>query len=76
MTDDELKEIREKIGSNLRAIREGKGIKLQQFADMTGVTYQQISKYEKGTNRITADRLLQFSKLLKVPIIRFYKDCI
>lgn len=39
---------------------------------LIGVTFQQIQKYEKGTNRISAVRLLQFSQVLKVGIELFY----
>jgi transcriptional regulator with XRE-family HTH domain len=39
-----------------------------------GVTFQQIQKYERGTNRISVGRLLEFSKLLKVPLGFFFED--
>ena len=38
-----------------------------------GITFQQIQKYEKGTNRVSASRLQQFSKLLGVPVSFFFE---
>jgi transcriptional regulator with XRE-family HTH domain len=38
-----------------------------------GVTFQQIQKYEKGTNRVGAGRLLIIANLLKVPVAAFYE---
>jgi transcriptional regulator with XRE-family HTH domain len=44
------------------------------LADAVGVTFQQIQKYEKGTNRISASRLQQISRVLPVPISSFFED--
>jgi transcriptional regulator with XRE-family HTH domain len=44
------------------------------LADAVGVTFQQIQKYEKGTNRISASRLLQIAHILQVPISFFFED--
>jgi transcriptional regulator with XRE-family HTH domain len=44
------------------------------LADALGLTFQQIQKYEKGTNRIGASRLLQISRVLRVPISFFFED--
>ena len=44
------------------------------LADAVRVTFQQIQKYEKGTNRISASRLLQISHVLQVPISFFFED--
>ena len=44
------------------------------LADAIGVTFQQIQKYEKGTNRISASRLLQIAQSLQVPISFFFED--
>ena len=38
------------------------------------VTFQQIQKYEKGTNGVSSNRLMQLSQFLKVPIIYFFED--
>ena len=42
------------------------------LADGVGITFQQIQKYEKGTNRVSASRLQQFAKILEVPISFFF----
>ena len=43
------------------------------LADKVGVTYQQIQKYEKGTNRISASRLLQLARVLGVDVSYFFE---
>jgi transcriptional regulator with XRE-family HTH domain len=43
------------------------------MAEALGVTFQQVQKYEKGTNRLSAGRLLTVAHLLKVPITAFYE---
>jgi transcriptional regulator with XRE-family HTH domain len=50
------------------------GISQEHLADAVNVTFQQIQKYERGTNRVSAGRLYQFSKALDVPIAYFYQD--
>jgi transcriptional regulator with XRE-family HTH domain len=44
------------------------------LATLLGVTYQQLQKYEKGVNRISAGRLIQVAKILGLPIDFFYQD--
>jgi transcriptional regulator with XRE-family HTH domain len=43
-----------------------------QLADALGLTFQQVQKYEKGTNRISASRLQQLSHILHVPVSFFF----
>ncbi len=43
------------------------------LADAVGLTFQQIQKYEKGTNRIGSSRLQQFANLLDVPVSFFFE---
>jgi transcriptional regulator with XRE-family HTH domain len=43
------------------------------LAGTCGISFQQIQKYEKGTNRVSASRLQQFSKLLDVPVSFFFE---
>ena len=62
------------IGSQIKKARvankEGHRIMSQsKLADAIGVTFQQIKKYEKGTNGVSSNRLMQLSQFLKVPII-------
>ena len=48
------------------------GLSQEKLADVVGVTFQQVQKYERGTNRISASRLFKFSKALQVSIDYFY----
>jgi len=60
------------VGQRVRQARLLAGITQQQLAAETGVTFQQIQKYEKGLNRISASRLYQFAQVLKVNIEDFF----
>ena len=48
------------------------GVSQEKLGDSLGITFQQIQKYEKGTNRIGASRLHQIARVLGVPIEFFY----
>lgn len=61
------------VGQRLRVRRSLLGMSQEKLADAIGLTFQQIQKYERGTNRISAGRLFQFSKVLDVPISFFYE---
>jgi transcriptional regulator with XRE-family HTH domain len=45
-----------------------------QLADAVGVTFQQVQKYEKGTNRVSASRLFQLAQVLGVDVPFFFRD--
>lgn len=60
------------VGQRLRVRRSLLGMSQEKLADAIGLTFQQIQKYERGANRISAGRLFQFSKILDVPISFFY----
>lgn len=62
------------VGQRLRVRRSLLGLSQEKLADFVGVTFQQIQKYERGTNRISAGRLLRFSEVLDVPVTYFYDD--
>ncbi|MDA4845920.1 helix-turn-helix domain-containing protein [Hoeflea poritis] len=61
-----------RVGHNLRQLRLARSLTQEKLAERTGITFQQIQKYEKGTNRISASRLLEFAEIMKVDIKRFY----
>ncbi len=64
---------RDKIfGLRLRQRRTFLGFSQQTLGEAVGMTFQQIQKYEHGTNKISAARLIDFSKVLNVPINYFY----
>ena len=62
------------LGSKLKIRRLALGLTQTKVAKAINVTFQQIQKYEKGTNGVSSIRLLQLSNYLKVPINYFYED--
>ena len=60
------------VGLKLKMRRSFLGISQHKLGEITGVTFQQIQKYEKGTNRIGSSRLYEFSKILMVSINYFF----
>jgi transcriptional regulator with XRE-family HTH domain len=60
------------VGQRLRVRRSLLGLSQEKLAESIGLTFQQIQKYERGMNRISAGRLYQFSKILDVPVTYFY----
>ena len=62
------------LGKKLRMRRLSLGLTQTKVANAIHVTFQQIQKYEKGTNGVSSSRLMQLSSFLKVPITYFYED--
>jgi transcriptional regulator with XRE-family HTH domain len=60
------------IGRKIRALRLERGLSQAGLADGIDVTFQQVQKYEKGVNRVSAGRLQQIADLLHVPVTVFY----
>ncbi len=67
-------EIDRHVGSRVRSRRTLLGLNQTQLGDALGLTFQQVQKYEKGSNRIGASRLYHISKILDVPVSYFYED--
>lgn len=64
---------RDKVfGSRLRQRRNFLGLSQQKLGDAVGLTFQQVQKYEHGTNKISAARLIDFAEVLQVPVSYFY----
>ena len=61
-------------GEMLRYRRQELGLTQKQLAESTGVTFQQIQKYEKGINRMGVSRLSDFASCLDVPVSYFYEE--
>jgi transcriptional regulator with XRE-family HTH domain len=59
--------IDKEVGRLLRATRLRKGFSQPQLGDALGLTFQQVQKYEQGTNRIAVSRLFQIASVLNVP---------
>ena len=62
------------IGHRIKLRREQLNISQERLGEMIGVTYQQIQKYEKGTNKVNAERLFIIAKNLKVTISFFFES--
>ncbi len=62
------------VGSRIRLRRTMLGMSQEKLGDSLGITFQQIQKYEKGTNRVGASRLQNISGILNVPVAFFFED--
>lgn len=62
------------VGSRVRLRRMMLGMSQEKLGEHLGITFQQIQKYEKGTNRIGASRLQHIATTLKVPVAFFFED--
>jgi transcriptional regulator with XRE-family HTH domain len=56
------------VGSRVRMRRIMLGMSQEKLGEALGLTFQQVQKYEKGTNRVGASRLQQISEILQVPV--------
>lgn len=61
------------VGSRVRMRRLMLHMSQERLADQLGLTFQQVQKYEKGTNRISASRLQEMSYILQVPVPFFFE---
>jgi transcriptional regulator with XRE-family HTH domain len=62
------------VGSRVRLRRMILRVSQEKLGDSLGITFQQIQKYEKGTNRISASRLQHIARVLEAPISFFFDD--
>jgi transcriptional regulator with XRE-family HTH domain len=60
------------VGRRVRTFRLQKGLSQEKLGDALGLTFQQVQKYEKGTNRIGAGRIQRIAEILEVPITDFF----
>lgn len=63
------------IGHQLRLRRKMMGLSQAGLAKQVGLTFQQIQKYERGTNSVSARRLFEFAQVLGVSPMYFYEAC-
>jgi transcriptional regulator with XRE-family HTH domain len=61
------------VGNRVRMRRKMLSMSQQKLGDAIGLTFQQVQKYEKGTNRIGASRLQQIARVLSVPVPFFFE---
>ncbi|MBL1241464.1 MAG: helix-turn-helix transcriptional regulator [OCS116 cluster bacterium] len=62
------------VGGRLRMRRMLVGMSQEKLGESLGLTFQQVQKYEKGTNRIGASRLYKISQILSVPVSFFFEN--
>ena len=62
------------VGSRIRLRRTMLGMSQEKLGESLGITFQQIQKYEEGTNRVGASRLQNISSILNVPVSFFFED--
>ena len=62
------------LGNKLKLRRLALGLTQTKVAKAINVTFQQIQKYEKGTNGISSLRIMQLANFLKVPVLYFFED--
>ena len=62
------------LGGKLKMRRLALGLTQTKVAKAINVTFQQIQKYEKGTNGISSLRIMQLANFLKVPVVFFFED--
>ena len=72
-TKEKRRIIDKRVGENLRAIRNAKGLSQQKLSNQIDLTFQQLQKYERGTNRISASVLFELSEILQIDIEQFFR---
>jgi transcriptional regulator with XRE-family HTH domain len=74
-TETDLKEINPvdlHVGGRIRMRRKFLGLSQEQLAESIKLTFQQVQKYERGANRVSASKLFEIAKTLKVPVAYFF----
>jgi transcriptional regulator with XRE-family HTH domain len=62
------------VGNRVRMRRLLVSMSQEKLGELLGITFQQVQKYEKGSNRVSASRLYQISRVLGVPVQYFYDE--
>jgi len=62
------------VGSRIRMLRKIQGVSQQALAEEAGVTFQQIQKYERGANRVSASMLARIAGALKTPVAEMFGE--
>ena len=61
------------VGKNIRILRHVKGLSQQELGAKIGISFQQIQKYERGTNRVGSSRLSKFADIFEVSVDRLFE---
>jgi transcriptional regulator with XRE-family HTH domain len=62
------------VGNRLRLRRTMMGLSQAKVAEAIGITFQQVQKYEKGSNSMNSNRLYQFSQFMHIPVAYFFEE--
>jgi transcriptional regulator with XRE-family HTH domain len=62
------------VCTRIRRQRSLVAMSLTQFSEFVGLSIYQITKYERGTNRVSSSRLYEFAKVLNVPVSYFFEE--
>jgi transcriptional regulator with XRE-family HTH domain len=62
------------VGSRIRLRRTLLGMSQQKLGDAIGLTFQQVQKYERGTNRVGSSRMFELARVLDVPVAYFFEE--
>lgn len=62
------------ISKKLKQFRQEIGMSLEELAERSGLSYQQIQKYESAKNKISASKLFEFAQILQKPVNDFYEE--
>ncbi|MBV9996089.1 MAG: helix-turn-helix transcriptional regulator [Caulobacteraceae bacterium] len=61
------------VGARIRMRRRILGVSQERLADALGLTFQQVQKYERGANRVSASKLYEIAAALKTPVSHFFE---
>lgn len=62
------------VGNRIRLRRTLLGMSQQKLGEAIGLTFQQVQKYERGTNRVGSSRMFELSRVLDVPVAYFFEE--
>jgi transcriptional regulator with XRE-family HTH domain len=62
------------VGARIRLLRKMRGLSQQSLAEAAGVTFQQIQKYERGSNRVSASMLAKIAAALGAPVAELFGE--
>lgn len=74
MTKRDPNSVDRHVGNRVRMRRLLVGMSQEKLGELLGITFQQVQKYEKGSNRVSASRLYHISRVLGVPVQYFYDE--
>ncbi len=73
MSQKSITDVDKHVSRRMRERRQIIGVTQEGLADRLGITFQQVQKYEKGSNRMSAGRLLGVAEVLEVPVSYFFE---